>query len=80
MSSDNTNKIMVLSNKHVVNINRALKEIKSEVMVDFIWVNNKGFSITTNQVASNLDLNIIEKYIKNIDIINSKDIMTPKLP
>jgi len=36
MSSDNTNKIMVLSNKHVVNINRALKEIKSEVMVDFI--------------------------------------------
>jgi len=36
MSLDNVPKIMVLSNKHVANINRTLKEIKSEVMTDFI--------------------------------------------
>ena len=36
MSLNKTNKIMVLFSKHIANINRALKEIKSEVMVDFI--------------------------------------------
>jgi len=36
MSSDNMNKIMILSNKHIANINRVLKKIKLEVMVDFI--------------------------------------------
>ena len=80
MSLDNINKIMVLSNKYIVNINRALKKIKSEVMADFIQADNKGFSITTNKVISNLDLNIIKKYIKNIDVINSEDIMTSRLP
>ena len=34
MSLDNTNNIMILSNKHIVNINRALKEIKSEVIAE----------------------------------------------
>jgi len=36
MSSDNVTKIMVLFNKHIANINRALKEIKSEVIAEFI--------------------------------------------
>ena len=80
MSLDNINKIMVLSNKYIVNINKALKKIRSEVMADFIQADNKGFSITTNKVISNIDLNIIEKYIKNIDVINSEDIMTSRLP
>lgn len=36
ISLDKTNKIIALSNKYVANINRALKEIKSEVIVNFI--------------------------------------------
>ena len=36
ISLDKTNKIIALFNKHVANINRALKKIKSEVIVDFI--------------------------------------------
>jgi len=36
ISLDKTSKIIALSNKHVANINRALKKIKSEVIVDFI--------------------------------------------
>jgi len=36
MSSDNATKIMVLFNRHIANINMALKEIKSEVIANFI--------------------------------------------
>jgi len=41
---------------HVININRALKNIKLNVMADFIHVDNKGIVITTNNIASPLDL------------------------
>jgi len=32
--------------------------------------------ITKNKVASQLDINTIKKYIKNIDVIKLEDIMT----
>ena len=35
ISKDNTNKFMALSSIHVVNINRALRNIKSNVMADY---------------------------------------------
>jgi len=54
----------------VANINRALEDIKSDVIADFICANNRGLTITTNKVASILDLNTIEKYIKNVNAIN----------
>jgi len=54
----------------VANINRALKDIKSDVMADFICANNRDLTITTNKVASILDLNTIEKYIKNVNAID----------
>jgi len=36
MNSINCNRFIVLSNKHVTNINKELKNIKSDVMADFI--------------------------------------------
>ena len=45
---------------HVININRVLKNIKSNTMTDFIHINNKGIIITTNNIASPLDLQAIE--------------------
>jgi len=65
---------MVLSNKYVSNINKALKDIKSDILADFIQANNKGLKITTNKVISTLDLSIIEKYIKNVDVVNSNNV------
>lgn len=35
--------------------------------------------ITTNKVAAILDLNTIEKYIKNINIVDTNEVMSPKL-
>ena len=36
--------------------------------------------ITTNKVIFKLDLNIIKKYLKNVNVIDSNDIMAPRLP
>ena len=74
MSLGNSSKFMVLSNKYVSNINKALKDIKSDILADFIQANNKGLKITTNKVISTLDLSIIKKYIKNVDVVNSNNV------
>jgi len=38
MSFNNTSKFIVLSNKHIANINRTLKNIKLEIIANFICV------------------------------------------
>ena len=65
---------------HITNINRALKSIKSNVCADFIYADNKGVIISTNNVASNSDLQEIEKYIKNSLQTNDNNIISPQLP
>ena len=42
-------------------------------------MDNRGLVITTNKVAAILDLNTIEKYIKNINIVDTNEVMSPKL-
>ena len=46
-------------------------------MANFIQANHKELTITTNKVTSILDLNIIEKYIKNINITDFNNIRAP---
>jgi len=53
------------SNIHIVSINCALKSIKSNVMADFIRIDDKGIVISTNNVANPSDLQEIKKYVRN---------------
>jgi len=80
ISTNNIPKFMSLSGEHISNINRILRNIKSEVMADFVHTDNQGLIIMTNKVISQSNLNTIENYIKNVDIINIEDIMTFHLP
>ena len=64
---------------HVTNINRVFKNIKSEVMADLICIENSGLVIITNKVASVLDLQTIEKYVKNIYNIELNHMESPRL-
>jgi len=80
IGSNSTEKIMAKVNTHISNINRLLKEVKSEILVDFIQSDNKRLFITTNKVATTSDINIIEKYMKNLNNIDSNNIMSLKLP
>ena len=63
---------------HIININRILKNIKSNTMADFIHVENKGIVITTNNIASLLDLQAIEQYIKSIVLCQIWTYLIPK--
>ena len=80
MSLNNANKFMSNSSSYVTNINRALKNIKSDIMADFIYIDNRRAIITTNKIARAHDLQTIKKYIKNIYDIEVEQVETPRLP
>ena len=79
ISFTNLEKFIAISNKHIANINSVLKNIKSDIVADFIQKYNRGLVITTNKVVANSDLNTIENYIKNIDMINSNKTMSLRI-
>ena len=79
MNNNNKSKFIVSSSIHITNINNILRNIKSDIMVDFFRTDQYGIIITMNKIASTSDLQTIENYIKNIDYINFKDIGLPYL-
>ena len=79
MSNDNKLKFIEESSVYVTNINRALKNIKSEVMADFVHSDQAGITIVTNKVTSSLDLQAIKKYVKNANHIKVDKVKVPYL-
>jgi len=51
MNNDNNTKFMKNSSVHVANINRALRNVKSEVLADFICSDPLGITVVTNKVS-----------------------------
>jgi len=72
MNSEAVGRFLKDSSMHIININYALKNIKLKIMVDFIYVKDKGIIISTNNIALSLDLQEIEKYIKSL-LANDSD-------
>jgi len=64
---------------HVFNVNKCLKNSKSDTFADFIRSNVNGIIITTNKSASDLGLSTIKKYLKNIQNVNPDSIESPHL-
>jgi len=77
---NNAKKVIAKSNIHIVNINRLLKGIKFDIFADYIYSDNKGIDIMTNKVAATSDLNIIKKYMKELNNVDATDVMSSKLP
>ena len=65
---------------HIININWALKNIKSNICADYISSDNKEIIIVTNNVTSNSNLQKIEKYVKHSLEDNNNNITSPRLP
>ena len=80
MISENANNFMKELSSHVANINRALENIKSEVMANFIHIEKSRLVIITNKVASAIDLQTIKKYVKNTYNIEANYVESPRLP
>ena len=56
ISINNTRKYIKDSSTYIININKALKGIKSNIIADFIQIDDKGIIISTNNIVSSLDL------------------------
>ena len=80
MSNNNIVKFMRNSSAHIANINRALRNAKCEILVDFIHSDPLGIMVVTNKVFLQSDLQIIEHYVKNSDNINALQVEVPCLP
>ena len=80
ISSKNNMKFMKNSSIYVANMNRSLRNAKSEILVDFIWSDPLGIMVVTNKVSLQSDLQIIKKYVKNADDINTFQVEVPQLP
>ena len=79
MCLDNANNLVKKSSIYVANINRALKNIKLDVMADFIWVENKGIIIFTNKITNPLDLQTTKNYVKSTCFIETDQIESLRL-
>jgi len=51
MNGDNIAKFMKESSSHVANINRTLKNAKTEVLVNFIRLDQANITVVTNKIA-----------------------------
>ena len=59
MSSHNANRIMSKSNTYIVNINKLLKDIKSDILANFMYVDNKEMYQTSISLRNALRMWII---------------------
>ena len=80
ISNNNNHTFMKNSVAHVANINRLLRNTKSEAAVDYIQSDPIGLSIVTNKVVLQLDLQIIDQYVKKSENINELQVEKPQLP
>lgn len=80
MGSDNIKTFMTLSNDHVINVNQALKNVKSDVIIDFIHLDHRGLIFVLNKVAAPSDICVVSNYVKNANNMNSEDVQDARLP
>jgi len=71
IGNENIIKFMKNSSIHITNLNRNLRNAKSEVLVDFICSDLLGITVVTNKVLFPSNLLIIENYVKNLENIDS---------
>ena len=79
MNGDNIIKFIKKSSHHILSINRVLRNIKSDVLVDFICFDLLGIIVITCKVTSSSDLQVIENYIKNVNCIDIIGVDIPHL-
>jgi len=80
MSIENNNAFMKNSSLHVANINRQLRNVKLEILVDYIQSDPLSITIITNKISQQSDLLIIDQYVKNSNDINALQVEEPRLP
>ena len=79
MNNKTAKKYLKNSSTHIVSINYAFKNIKLNLMTDFTHIKDKNIIILTNNVTNPLDLQEIEKCIRNSLNADTDQISSPRL-
>ena len=79
MNNKTAKKYLTNSSTHIVSINYAFKNIKLNLMTDFTHIKDKNIIILTNNVTNPLDLQEIEKCIRNSLNADTDQISSPRL-
>ena len=80
ISNDNISSFMKNSFLNIANINKELRNAKTDVLVNYVCLDNMGITIVINKVAQQSDLSIIDQYIKNSNDINALQVEDSRLP
>ena len=80
MSAENASSFMKNSSTNVANINRQLRNIKTDILVDYIRSDSNRIIIVANKVTQPLDLTIIDQFVKNSNDINALQVEELRLP
>ena len=80
MSRENINSFMKSMSLHVANMNRLLRNAKSDILTNYICANPIGITIVTNKVSQQSDMAIINNYVKSLNDINSLQVDELRLP
>ena len=80
MSWKNISSFMKNSSLHVANINKNMRNAKSDILIDYLHLENLGITVITNKVAQQSDMSIINNYVRNSSNINSLQVDEPRLP
>ena len=80
MSAENASSFMKNLSTNVANINRQLRNAKTDILVNYIRSDSNGIIIVMNKIAQQLDLTIIDQYIKNSSDINALQVEELRLP
>ena len=76
MNGNNIMKFMKESSYYISNINKALRNMKSDVSVNFICSDLLGIMVVTYKVTSSSNLQVIKNYIKNMNCIDITGVNT----
>ena len=77
MNSDNIKRFINKSSNYIANLNRVLKNMKMDVMINFIHSDLLSITIITSKVTSISDLQTIKNYVKTANSINSNGVKVP---
>ena len=70
MESNNSKKFMKSSDDHITNLNCALKNIKSDTIIDYIYIDHCSLIVIANKVTISSKLCVVENYIKNTTFVD----------
>ena len=70
MKNNNSKKFMKSSDNYITNLNCALKNIKSDTIIDFIYIDHCSLIVIANKVVIPSKLCMVENYIQNTTFVD----------